>query len=106
MAVVDMSCDLGESYGNFTFTAKFKIVDGQEEEMAGLAFRIQDEAGKLRESYGMTQIGQCALLGRRLVEAGCRFVGIDAPGWDVHFNCFPSLKEDLIPPADRASLSR
>lgn len=33
---------------------------------------------------------------------GCRFVGVDAPGWDVHFNCFPSLKTDLIPYADRA----
>lgn len=66
------------------------------------AFRIQDEDSKLRESYGMTQVGQCALLARRLVESGCRFVGVDAPGWDVHFNCFPSLKEDLIPPADRA----
>src|SRR5690606_18140230 len=39
---------------------------------------------------------------RRLIEAGCRFVGVDAPGWDVHFNCFPSLKTDLIPYADRA----
>ena len=29
-------------------------------------------------------------------------MGIDAPGWDVHFNCFPSLSTDLIPPADRA----
>jgi hypothetical protein len=66
------------------------------------AFRIQEEDSKLRESYGMTQVGQCALLARRLVESGCRFVGIDAPGWDVHFNCFPSLKDDLIPPADRA----
>lgn len=66
------------------------------------AFRIQSEPESLREKYGLTQIGQCALLGRRLVEAGCRFVGIDAPGWDVHFNCFPSLQGDLIPPADRA----
>ena len=66
------------------------------------AFRIRSEPVKIRENYGMTQIGQCALLGRRMVEAGCRFVGIDAPGWDVHFNCFPSLANDLIPPADRA----
>jgi len=66
------------------------------------AFRLQDEPEGVREAYGLTQIGQCALLGRRLVEAGCRFVGIDAPGWDVHFNCFPSLQTDLIPPADRA----
>lgn len=66
------------------------------------AFQIQSEPASVREAYGMTQIGQCTLLGRRLIESGCRFVGIDAPGWDVHFNCFPSLKTDLIPPADQA----
>ncbi|MEI8382953.1 MAG: DUF1501 domain-containing protein [Planctomycetota bacterium] len=66
------------------------------------AFNIQSEPFNVRESYGMTQIGQSALLGRRLIEAGCRFVGVDAPGWDVHFNCFPSLQGDLIPPADKA----
>ncbi|HND53534.1 MAG TPA: DUF1501 domain-containing protein [Pirellulaceae bacterium] len=66
------------------------------------AFDIHSESDKTRESYGKHQIGQCALLGRRLIEAGCRFVGIDAPGWDVHFNCFPSLQGDLIPPADQA----
>lgn len=66
------------------------------------AFNIQQEPAALREAYGMTQIGQCALLSRRMVEAGCRFVGVDAPGWDVHFNCFPSLEGDLIPPVDRA----
>jgi len=66
------------------------------------AFRISAEPPEVREAYGMTQVGQCALLGRRLIEAGCRFVGIDAPGWDVHFNCFPSLQGDLIPPADKA----
>lgn len=66
------------------------------------AFHLQSEPATVREAYGMTQIGQSALLGRRLIEAGCKFVGIDAPGWDVHFNCFPSLQGDLIPPADKA----
>lgn len=66
------------------------------------AFNVREESETLRETYGRTQIGQSALLARRLVEAGCRFVGVDAPGWDVHFNCFPSLAGDLIPPADRA----
>jgi len=32
-----------DSYGNFTFTTKFKLVDGNVEQMAGIAFRIQDE---------------------------------------------------------------
>jgi len=66
------------------------------------AFDLQSEPAAVRERYGHTQLGQCALLARRLVEAGCRFVGVDGPGWDVHFNCFPSLQGDLIPPADRA----
>lgn len=66
------------------------------------AFNIHEESDKKREEYGYSQIGQCALLARRLVEAGCRFVGVDSPGWDVHFNCFPSLGKDLIPPSDRA----
>ena len=71
-------------------------------EDARRAFNIHAEPDSVRDAYGRTQIGQCALLARRLVEAGCRFVGVDAPGWDVHFNCFPSLKTDLIPYADRA----
>ena len=66
------------------------------------AFDIHAEPEKTRERYGYTQLGQCALLARRLVESGCRFIGVDAPGWDVHFNCFPSLQTDLIPYADRA----
>jgi hypothetical protein len=66
------------------------------------AFDIHAEPDKVRDAYGRTQVGQCALLARRLIEGGCRFVGIDAPGWDVHFNCFPSLGNDLIPPTDRA----
>ncbi|MDA1014556.1 MAG: DUF1501 domain-containing protein [Planctomycetota bacterium] len=66
------------------------------------AFDIHAEPESVRAKYGHTQVGQCALLARRLVEGGCRFVGVDAPGWDVHFNCFPSLKTDLIPYTDRA----
>jgi len=66
------------------------------------AFDLQAEPPKLREAYGHTSLGQCALLGRRLVEAGCRFVGVDHGSWDTHFACFPSLERDLIPHADRA----
>jgi uncharacterized protein (DUF1501 family) len=66
------------------------------------AFDIHSESDKVRDTYGRTQIGQCALLARRLIEGGARFVGVDAPGWDVHYNCFPSLQTDLIPYADRA----
>src|ERR1041384_3886272 len=32
-----------ETFGDFTLTTRFKIVDGAEEQMAGIAFRLQDE---------------------------------------------------------------
>jgi hypothetical protein len=32
-----------EKYGDFTLTTRFKTVDGKVEQMAGLAFRVQDE---------------------------------------------------------------
>ena len=66
------------------------------------AFDIQSEPRAVRERYGYTSLGQCALLARRLVEGGCRFVGIDHGSWDTHFTCFPSLQNDLIPHADMA----
>lgn len=91
---------IGRAAAMSTYYSKaYNLINSPE---ARKAFQIQSEPASIRDAYGMTQIGQCALLGRRMVEAGCRFVGIDAPGWDVHFNCFPSLSGDLIPPADRA----
>lgn len=32
-----------DTYGDFTFNIRFKLVDGQVEQMAGVAFRMQDE---------------------------------------------------------------
>ena len=66
------------------------------------AFDIKSEPAKVRDAYGHTTLGQCALLCRRLVEAGSRFVGVDHSGWDTHFTCFPSLEKDLIPSVDKA----
>lgn len=66
------------------------------------AFRIQDEDAGLRDRYGHTSIGQCALLARRLVEAGCRFVGIDHGSWDTHVDNFTSHQKALVPPTDKA----
>jgi uncharacterized protein (DUF1501 family) len=66
------------------------------------AFDIKAEPESVRKSYGYTALGQCALLARRLVEAGCRFVGIDHGGWDHHSTIFPSLEKDMLPHVDRA----
>ena len=66
------------------------------------AFDIAREPAKTREAYGMTSIGQCCLLARRMVEAGCRFVSIENGHWDTHRKNTWSLKEVLCPPFDRA----
>ncbi len=66
------------------------------------AFNINVESARTRESYGMTSIGQCCLLGRRLVEAGCRFVSIENGHWDTHRKNTKSLRELLCPAFDQA----
>jgi hypothetical protein len=66
------------------------------------AFNLRSEADNIRRNYGYTGLGQCCLLARRLVEAGCRFVGIDHSGWDHHQTIFPSLEKDMLPHVDRA----
>ena len=68
------------------------------------AFRIQDESQKLRERYGRTSLGQGALLARRLVEAGVRFVTITRGWntWDHHRDIFKLLANDFLPELDRA----
>jgi hypothetical protein len=66
------------------------------------AFDMRSEPDSVRRTYGYTDLGQCALLARRLVEAGCRFIGIDHSGWDHHQTIFPSLEKDMLPHVDRA----
>lgn len=94
----------GEAQSRSRTLAKYyeKAYDLVTSPTARKAFDLQSEPEKVRAQYGHTSLGQCALLGRRLVEAGCRFVGIDHGSWDTHFTCFPSLEGELIPHADRA----
>ena len=66
------------------------------------AFDMDSEDPGLRERYGLTSLGQCCLLGRRLVEAGCRFVGISHGSWDTHVDNFSSHEKALVPHADAA----
>jgi hypothetical protein len=66
------------------------------------AFRIQDEDDKVRQRYGLTSIGQCSLLGRRLIEAGARFIGISHGSWDTHVDNFTGHQKALVPPTDQA----
>src|SRR5262245_36260231 len=73
------------------------------------AFDLSREPAGLRERYGRNTLGQSLLLARRLVEAGVRFVNVNdkihngqTANWDSHENNFGRLKDDLLPPADRA----
>lgn len=66
------------------------------------AFDIGREKDAVREAYGMTTLGQCCLLARRLVEAGCRFVSVENGNWDTHRKNTMSLRDLLVPSFDRA----
>ena len=66
------------------------------------AFNIGQEDTKLRDRYGRHDWGQNMLLGRRLVEAGVRFVTVDIGGWDTHANNFEALKQRLLPKFDQS----
>lgn len=71
------------------------------------AFDLELESPETRERYGRNIHGQCVLLARRLLDHGVPFVSVNWHNdgqnfWDTHGNNFNRLKNDLIPPADRA----
>ena len=66
------------------------------------AFDIGQEDAQLRDRYGRHNWGQNMLLGRRLVEAGVRFVTVDISGWDTHANNFEFLKQQRLPKFDQS----
>ncbi len=69
------------------------------------AFDIRQESARLRDRYGRHLFGQSTLLGRRLIEAGARFVTVlwDAPdgySWDSHVHS-DDLQNHLLPGLDQ-----
>ena len=75
------------------------------------AFDLTKEPDKVRDRYGRTTFGQGALLSRRLIESGCRFVQLNWPSvangdpettaWDTHAANFGPLKNLHCPVLDR-----
>jgi hypothetical protein len=55
------------------------------------AFDLSGESAATREKYGRTQFGSGALLARRLVQSGVRFVEVQTGGWDMHNNIDTAL---------------
>jgi hypothetical protein len=76
------------------------------------AFDLKKEDPRLLERYGRTLFGHSTVIGRRLVEAGVRFVNvtwdlfwdriqIDYDAWDTHTHNFSILKENKLPGLDQ-----
>ena len=65
------------------------------------AFDLRAEPASLRDGYGRSPFGQSALVARRLIEAGVRFVTIGLGGWDTHGNNFGILRGQLLPQLDQ-----
>lgn len=70
------------------------------------ALDIKQEKPELRDKYGRHLFGQSCLMGRRMVEAGCRFVTVawdsvaGTDGWDSH-GTSKFMEQSLIPGLDQ-----
>lgn len=76
------------------------------------AFDLEQEDPKLVDRYGKTLFANSALIGRRLIERGVRFVNvtwdlfwdrvpIDYDAWDTHQRNFEILKKNKLPGLDQ-----
>lgn len=73
------------------------------------ALDVRRERPATRALYGMTLFGQSCLAARRLIETGTRLVsvfwdeyGLAGDAWDTHFDHFPRMTRQLLPPFDLA----
>ena len=66
------------------------------------ALDVFAEGDEVIQRYGAGALGRSALAARRLVQAGVRFVTIGMNGWDTHSQNFGRLRNNLLPPLDRA----
>src|SRR5262249_47000063 len=69
------------------------------------ALDLRREPARIRDQYGRHLFGQSALVARRLVEAGARFVTVpydacDGYGWDSHVHS-DDVKQHLLPTFDQ-----
>ena len=92
------------------FQAAYRLMTSKQ---AREAFDLSKEPKKVREKYGMNRFGQCCLLARRLIDAGVRFVTINAfltvfdeTTWDIHgtkpFTSIEGMRNIVAPMYDQA----
>ncbi len=72
------------------------------------AFDLSREPEKLKDAYGRDKVGQSALIARRLIEAGSRFVTVvdykrkeTGRDWDTHADNDEQHRDVLVPGTDR-----
>ncbi|MGI9239887.1 MAG: DUF1501 domain-containing protein, partial [Verrucomicrobiales bacterium] len=65
------------------------------------AFDLEKEDPRVVERYGNTEFGRGALLARKLVETGVRFVQVNRGGFDNHNGIFAAMQNhgDVMDPA-------
>ena len=87
---------------------QIKAVNTATKEAVGLmrspalkAFELDKEDPKTLARYGDNAFGRGALLARKLVETGVRFVQVNRGGFDTHSNNFPAMQNhgDVMDPA-------
>lgn len=99
------SLDKDQSFENYDRLQQRALSLVMSEKMR-TAFDIKQESDDLRDRYGRHLFGQSTLMGRRMVEAGARFVTVlwDAPdgySWDSH-RTSKDLEQHLLPGFDQA----
>ncbi|MCP4783259.1 MAG: DUF1501 domain-containing protein [Fuerstiella sp.] len=82
-----------------------RAVDLVTSEKMRAAFDIRHESSRLRDRYGRHLFGQSALMGRRMLEAGARFVTVlwdcpDGYSWDSHTGSH-DVGKHLLPGLDQ-----
>lgn len=91
----------GDAFNSLHEDALAMLCDGK----AAAAMDPSGEDPRLLDRYGQHIFGRSLVIARRLVEAGVPVVqatmGI-VQTWDTHVGNFPRLKNDLLPPLDRA----
>jgi hypothetical protein len=83
--------DLISTYDEFHRRAAAMVLSKE----ARGAFAIDEENDRLRDRYGRNTFGQSALLARRLVERGVKFVTVNYGGWDHHAKIWDNLDRKL-----------
>jgi len=100
-AAPSASAALGDAFLDQQDAAIALLCNGR----VGRALDLEREDPRLADRYGRHLFGRSLLMARRLVEVGVPIVqatmGI-VQTWDTHVANFPRLRDNLLPPLDRA----